>query len=76
MGEIKDEMVTKVMMEVKVQMASSKKLGNHNGRCSVVSEGNKSTGKMNECSQHSGQRQLYENMQSRRNRSTTEIRCH
>ncbi len=48
MGEIKDEMVTKVMMEVKVQMTSSKKLGNHNGRCSVVSEGNKSTGKMNE----------------------------
>lgn len=48
MGEIKDEMVTKVMMEVKVQMTSSKKLGNHKGRCSVVSEGNKSTGKMNE----------------------------
>ncbi len=48
MGEIKDEMVTKVMMEVKVQMTSSKKLGNHNGRCSVVSEGNKSTRKMNE----------------------------
>jgi len=72
MGEIKDEMVTKVMVEVKVQMAGSKKLGNHNGRCSVVSEGNKSTGKMNECSQ----RQLYENMQSRRNRPTSEIRCH
>lgn len=76
MGEIKDEMVTKVMMEVKVQMASSKKLGNHNGRCSVVSEGNKSTGKMNECGRHTGQRQLHENRQSRRSGPATEIRCH
>lgn len=57
-------------------MASSKKRGNHNGRCSVVSEGNKSTGKINECSRHTGQRQLYEYRRSRRSRPTTEIRCH
>lgn len=57
-------MVTKVMMEVKVQMASSKKLANHNGRCSVVSEGNKSTGRMNERSHQTGQRQLHESIHS------------